>query len=66
LFQEEVTSLSSIPIRIGKNAFNNPENFIIKIRLFFSNGSKNYQYNLADIMEIDGDPINETMFQNRN
>lgn len=62
LFPGRETSLCPIPIKINKKTFRDPENFRITIGLDFSNGSKNYEYDLRDVLVVDGETINEKVF----
>jgi len=62
LFQGERTSLCPFHIRIGKNNFKNEDNFKINVKLYYSNGMKEYNYDLRDILTLDGKKISENMF----
>lgn len=62
LFEGEKTSLCPIDIETTKKTFNDPENFVVKIRLYFSNGLKNYEYDLRHHLYVDGKKLNEAVF----
>jgi hypothetical protein len=65
LFQDERASIGPIWIDVTKRTFDNPENFIIKTKLFFSNGTKSRVFDLLEILEIEGKKIRNEMFVER-
>ncbi len=62
IYKDEETSLCPVYIRILKNTFRNPDNFIVKVNLYYSNGQKIYEYDLRDILGINDQSISEDMF----
>ena len=65
LFQDEQSSICSVPIHVEKRTFDNPGNFIIKAKLYFSNGIKTKEFDLREILEITGKKIRNEMFVER-
>lgn len=62
LFQDEQASICPVLIRITKRIFENPENFIVKTKLYFSSGIKTKEFNLREILQIKGRRLVEEMF----
>lgn len=62
LFQDEQASIGRILTRIKKTTFDNPENFIIKTKLYFSNGIKSKEFDLREILQINGRKLVRQMF----
>ena len=62
IYKDEETNLCPVYIRILKSTFRNPDNFIVKVNLYYSNGQKIYEYDLRDILGINDQSISEDMF----
>ncbi len=63
LFQDEVASVCPFLIRVTKRTFDNAESFIIKTKLYFSNGIKSKEFDLREILQIDGRKLEREMFR---
>ena len=64
LFQDEQTSICPVLIRVTSRTFDNPENFIIKSKLYFSNGIKSKEFDLREILQISGRKLAREMLSN--
>jgi len=62
LFKDEQTSIYSALIRVTKRTFDNPANFIVNIKLYFSNGTKTKEFDLRELLLINGRKIAREMF----
>lgn len=65
LFQDEQASICPLAVEVTKRTFDNPVNFIIKTKLYFSNGIKSKEFDLREILEIKGKKIKNEMFVER-
>lgn len=65
LFQDEQASMCPLAVEVTKRTFDNPVNFIIKTKLYFSNGIKSKEFDLREILEIKGKKIKNEMFVER-
>jgi hypothetical protein len=63
LFQDDVASVCPFLIRVTKRTFDNSENFIIKTKLYFSNGIKSKEFDLQEILQINGRKLEREMFR---
>lgn len=64
LFQDETSTIDvPIPLRFNKNKFKDQSNFILRVNLYFSNGVKKKEFNLLEILKINGELINPDMFE---
>ena len=64
LFKDEQTSICPVLIRVTSRTFDNPENFIIKSKLYFSNGIKSKEFDLREILQISGRKLAREMLSN--
>jgi schlafen family protein len=62
LFQDERASIRPVSIRVTKRTFDNPENFTIKTKLYFSNGIKSKNFDLREILQINGEKLAREIF----
>ncbi|MGE5445954.1 MAG: helix-turn-helix domain-containing protein [Ignavibacteriales bacterium] len=62
LFQDAQTSIRLVSIRVTKRTFDNPENFIIKTKLYFSNGIKSKEFDLLEVLQINGEKLAREIF----
>jgi hypothetical protein len=62
LFQDEEASICPVLTQITRRTFDNSENFIIKTKLYFSNGIKSKEFDLREIMQINGRKLAREIF----
>jgi len=62
LFQEETAYSETFAVKIIKNTFTNSENFRLEVKLYYSNGAKEYQIDLREYLIIDDMLITDEMF----
>ena len=62
LFKDEQARMRRVSIRVTKRTFDNPANFIIKTKLYFSNGNKSKEFNLREILQINGRKLVREIF----
>lgn len=62
LFQDEENCLCPVSIRLDKDKFNNPKNLILYLKLYYSNGFKEFEYDIRDILFINNKKIDASNF----
>jgi len=65
LFQDELSSLTPLNVRISKRTFQNPNDLKLMVKLYYSSGLKDYEYNLDENLKYNDELINESMFIER-
>lgn len=66
LFQDEQTSICPVLILVTKRTFDDPENFIVRTTLYFSNRVKQKEFDLLEILQINGRKLEKEMFRDIN
>ncbi len=62
LFQEETAFSGIFSVQIIKRTFDNPENFLLMAALYYSNGMKEYKFDLREHLKIEDIPIGNVKF----
>lgn len=62
LFQEETAFSGIFSVQIVKRTFDNLENFLLMAALYYSNGMKEYKFDLRNHLKIEDIPIQEVRF----
>lgn len=62
LFQQETAFSGNFSVQILKRTFDIPENFLLVAALYYSNGMKEYKFDLREHLKIDDIPIGNVRF----